>query len=35
MHSDGIWNDLECIEIDQNDVSKACILTVYEPIWNA
>ena len=32
MHSDDIWNDLECIEIDQNDVMK-CRPGPTGPIW--
>jgi len=31
MHCAGIWNDLELFE---NNVSKACIITVFETIWN-
>jgi len=31
MHSYGIWNSRE---IDGNNVSKACILMVFETIWN-
>jgi len=35
MHSDTIWNDLELQRIFlENNVSKACILTLFGTIWN-
>jgi len=33
MHFDGFWNDLE-VQKKDNNVSKACIQTVYETIRN-
>ena len=37
IHSDSIWTVfgmiLNCREIDENNVSKACIVTVFKTIW--
>ena len=34
MHSDNVWNDLELQNVLENNVSKACILTLLEMIGN-
>ena len=34
MYSDGILNDLELQRKNENNVSKACIVTVFQTIWN-
>ena len=35
VHSDSFWNDLELQEkINENDVPKACIVVVFQTIWN-
>ena len=33
MHPDCIWNDLELQTILENNISKACILTVFKMIY--
>jgi len=33
MHPGGIWNDLKLQRKHENNVSKACILAVFETIW--
>jgi len=33
MYSDGIWNHLDLQRKHENNVSKACILTLFETIW--
>ena len=35
MAIDGIWNDLELQRKSENNISKECILTVFETIWNS
>ena len=34
MHSEGIWNDLELQRKNENNVSKVCVLKVFETSWN-
>ena len=34
MQCDGIWNDLELQRKNENNVYKACSVTVFETIWN-